>query len=273
MADAEPVRVLPTSEVKALLTELAALFSTLPESLPVVEPAQSKYGRFLGFVPDLELLEERGVVGAVNTALERALRDRRDALKIIERIQKYLFIFTKLFSAMPNSMNDERTGSRMTFLYSKLRSRTDINTMVEQIQVKQWHQLIDEYVGNVKRPKKRGPLLKYRNISLEKTSRNREEQKNEGAIPVALNDEQGDDWLEPGVRSIDNDVSETESPSQSYDHLEFIDLKSTALIDFISDTAQTPGKATVQGGDKDLDNEQVVRKVADVDWDQVTKCI
>ncbi|QRV74610.1 hypothetical protein RhiJN_02625 [Ceratobasidium sp. AG-Ba] len=90
MADAEPVRVLPTSEVEALLTELAALFSTLPESLPVVEPAQSKYGRFLGFVPDPELLEERGVVGAVNTALERALRDRRDGLKIIERIQKYL---------------------------------------------------------------------------------------------------------------------------------------------------------------------------------------
>ncbi|QRV81467.1 hypothetical protein RhiJN_09482 [Ceratobasidium sp. AG-Ba] len=153
------------------------------------------------------------------------------------------FIFTKLFSAMPNSMNDERTGSRMTFLYSKLRSRTDINTMVEQIQVKQWHQLSKRHhaIGKNK--------------------------KNEGAIPVALNDEQGDDWLEPGVRSIDNDVSETESPSQSYDHLEFIDLKFTALIDFISDTAQTPGKATVQGGDKDLDNEQVVRKVADVDWD------
>ncbi|KAG9087454.1 hypothetical protein FRC06_002533 [Ceratobasidium sp. 370] len=65
------------------------------------------------------------------------------------------FIFTKLFSATLNSMNDERTGSRMTFLYSKLRSHTDINTMVEQIQVKQWYQLMDEYVGNVKQQEKR----------------------------------------------------------------------------------------------------------------------
>ncbi|QRV96437.1 hypothetical protein RhiJN_24455 [Ceratobasidium sp. AG-Ba] len=176
------------------------------------------------------------------------------------------FIFTKLYSAMPNSMNDERTGSRMTFLYSKLRSRTDINTMVEQIQVKQWHELIDEYVGNVKRSKKKGPLLKYRNVSLEKISRNREEQI-EGSIPVALNDEEGDDWLEPGARPTDNDVSETESPSQSYDHLEFIDLKSAALVDFISDTAQTLGKASVQGSNKNLGNEQIVRKAADVDWD------
>lgn len=39
-------------------------------------------------------------------------------------------------------MNDERTGSRMTFLFSKLRSRTDASTMVEQIQVKQWYELV-----------------------------------------------------------------------------------------------------------------------------------
>lgn len=56
------------------------------------------------------------------------------------------FVFTKLFSVVPNSMNDERTGSRMTFLFSKLRSRTDVNTMVEQIQVKQWYELVSTII-------------------------------------------------------------------------------------------------------------------------------
>ncbi|KAG9080966.1 hypothetical protein FRC06_005967, partial [Ceratobasidium sp. 370] len=85
MADAQPVRVLPAAEVGALLTELVALFSTLPDSLPVVELGQSKYGCFVGFVLDPELVEECGQVGAVNTALERAFGHRRDGLQIVER--------------------------------------------------------------------------------------------------------------------------------------------------------------------------------------------
>ncbi|KAG9080292.1 hypothetical protein FRC06_006823 [Ceratobasidium sp. 370] len=138
--------------------------------------------------------------------------------------------------------------------------------MVKQIQVKQWYQLMDEYVGNVKQQEKRQLVLKFRNTSLDKPLHNHVDQ-NEGEVPVALNDEEGDNWLEPGARSIDDDVTETELPSHSYDHLEFIDLKSPALLDFVSDTAQGLDKVTDQRSSQDSGNGQVVRKAADVDWD------
>ncbi|KAG9078178.1 hypothetical protein FS749_009852 [Ceratobasidium sp. UAMH 11750] len=117
------------------------------------------------------------------------------------------FIFTKLFSAMPNSMNDERTGSRMTFLFSKLCSRTDVNTMVEQIQIKQWYQMVDESVGNVKRTRKTRPVLKFRQLSTEKKSP-AAPNPGEGAIPVALDDEEGDKWLDPESRTADTHINE-----------------------------------------------------------------
>jgi hypothetical protein len=51
----------------------------------------------------------------------------------------YQFITEKLYSIMPNSMCDERTGSRMTFLNSKLRNQTNAQTIIEQIQIKLWY--------------------------------------------------------------------------------------------------------------------------------------
>ncbi|QRV88277.1 hypothetical protein RhiJN_16295 [Ceratobasidium sp. AG-Ba] len=49
----------------------------------------------------------------------------------------------KLFSVLLNSMCDERTGSRITFLDSDLRSRTNIKTMIEQIKIMQWYKMIE----------------------------------------------------------------------------------------------------------------------------------
>ncbi|QRV95647.1 hypothetical protein RhiJN_23665 [Ceratobasidium sp. AG-Ba] len=49
----------------------------------------------------------------------------------------------KLFSVLPNSMCDERTGSRISFLDSDLRSRTDIKAMTEQIKITQLYNMIE----------------------------------------------------------------------------------------------------------------------------------
>jgi hypothetical protein len=85
-ANEGPVRVLPPSEVDALLCELQALITNLPPSLPlVVDISESRYGALVGFSPDPELVEDIGEVGAVNTALERMFGHRMDGLKILER--------------------------------------------------------------------------------------------------------------------------------------------------------------------------------------------
>lgn len=81
----DTVRVLPPSEVEAHLTELQALLSNLPSTLPIVAVSESRYGALVGFTPDLELVGDIGEVGAVNTALERIFGHRMDGLKIVER--------------------------------------------------------------------------------------------------------------------------------------------------------------------------------------------
>ncbi|KAG9074268.1 hypothetical protein FRC06_010805, partial [Ceratobasidium sp. 370] len=85
MPETDIVRVLPPAEVEALLLELQALLSTLPNALPIMDVDRSIYGLLLGFTPDPELVEDRGEVGAVNTALERIFGHRKDGLKILER--------------------------------------------------------------------------------------------------------------------------------------------------------------------------------------------
>ncbi|KAG9098215.1 hypothetical protein FS749_004338 [Ceratobasidium sp. UAMH 11750] len=85
MHDIDTVRVLPLAEVEALLLELRALLSTLPNVLPILDVDKSIYRSLLGFSPDPELVEDRGEVGAVNIALERIFGHRKDGLKILER--------------------------------------------------------------------------------------------------------------------------------------------------------------------------------------------
>lgn len=79
------VQVLPPFEIKSLLAELKALLAALPSTLPLKEITESRYRSLVGFVPDLELVEDLGEASAVNAALERIFGHRKDGLKISER--------------------------------------------------------------------------------------------------------------------------------------------------------------------------------------------
>ena len=45
----------------------------------------------------------------------------------------------KIYSTLVNSMPDDRTGSRITWLNSPLRGNQDVSTLVNMIQVGQWY--------------------------------------------------------------------------------------------------------------------------------------
>jgi hypothetical protein len=57
------------SLITSSLNYLKLLLENLPRSLP--EPEKSSYG-FIGFAPDLEMVEDIGDVGALNHAFEIA---------------------------------------------------------------------------------------------------------------------------------------------------------------------------------------------------------
>jgi hypothetical protein len=45
----------------------------------------------------------------------------------------------KIYSTLVNSMPDERTGSKITWLNSPLRANQDVATLVNMIKVGQWY--------------------------------------------------------------------------------------------------------------------------------------
>lgn len=56
-------------------------------------------------------------------------------------LQTYCFqtIVSKIFSVLPNSMADERTGSYLTWFNSALRANQKVDTLVNTVQVGQWY--------------------------------------------------------------------------------------------------------------------------------------
>ncbi|CAE6426813.1 unnamed protein product [Rhizoctonia solani] len=176
------------------------------------------------------------------------------------------FIFVKLFSICDNSMNEERAGSRMTYLYSKLRSRTDIKTMVKQIQITQWYSLLDSVTGRPKQHKKAKPVAKFRIIKSISACTTQPPPTPNEALPVALNDEGGAEWLseEAHAQSRADRLAGCDAP-YAHNHLEFVD-QSPALLDILSDD---PVESDVDGGAINLldQDDEPVRKTSDVNWD------
>jgi hypothetical protein len=56
------------------------------------------------------------------------------------------FFAVKIFSITVNSMADERTASTITWLNSALRNRQKSTTLINQVQIRQWHLMNTEDV-------------------------------------------------------------------------------------------------------------------------------
>ncbi|QRW02378.1 hypothetical protein RhiLY_01376 [Ceratobasidium sp. AG-Ba] len=95
-----------------------------------------------------------------------------------------LYLCEKLFSVLPNSMCDERAGSRLAHMYSKLCTQLDVHSMIQQVQFSQFMAM-----------KKSTPRSRFYEVKqecvAEYTSVNASED-----CPVALTDEPGGEWLE-----------------------------------------------------------------------------
>ncbi|KAG8724332.1 hypothetical protein FRC09_020065 [Ceratobasidium sp. 395] len=104
------------------------------------------------------------------------------------------YLAGKLFSVLPNSMCDERAGSRLTHLYSKLRTQLDAKSMIEQIQFSQFMAMVDgtETVTGRKPLPARSRFYEIKQETLAEY----DSQKLIDDCPVALADESGEEWLD-----------------------------------------------------------------------------
>ncbi|KAG8689027.1 hypothetical protein FRC09_012614 [Ceratobasidium sp. 395] len=177
-------------------------------------------------------------------------------------------IAEKLFSVLPNSMCDERTGSRFTFLDSDLRSRSDVKTMTEQIKVMQWYSMVE---GRTK-PKPRTPA-RFRDLPDASKSLLRQQQEAEADEGECVDDPA--DLFEDEPSQLDPEPHAecgVEELTDRLSALEIINLQSPHLADMLSASAVTlpssddvepeEGSSIVEGKAKER-----VRTVDEVKWD------
>jgi hypothetical protein len=115
----------------------------------------------------------------------------------------------------------------------------------------------------LKRPQKARPVLKFRQIA---SYEHPTALPPDHAIPVALGDEAGDDWLSSMTRNAARVAEDQDTILDSRNHLNFIDLESATLIDVLSDAPRDIGPnqglaAVVKH------TERVIRKALEVDWE------
>ncbi|KAH7337478.1 hypothetical protein B0J17DRAFT_718240 [Rhizoctonia solani] len=144
------------------------------------------------------------------------------------------YLAEKLFLVLPNSMCDERAGSRLTHLYSKLRTRLDANSMIEQIQFMQWESLVNGSRSR-QREKKLPSMFRFSDLPQDLVPSSQSSQ-NLTKLTAALGDECGDEWLD---RNPSDNVSESITRNKDP-----IDLTSEALLALFAPYTSLQGNIT-----------------------------
>ncbi|KAG8759839.1 hypothetical protein FRC12_009680 [Ceratobasidium sp. 428] len=164
-------------------------------------------------------------------------------------------------------MCDERAGSRLTRLYSKLRTRLDARSMIEQIQFRQWNVLVHG-TNSVTTRRKAQRVRHFEDISPAELPVNQSAE-DSAEMPAALSDNVGDDWLEtPIVSQIPEELPAPVSLFKGGD----IDLTSYTLINALS-TAPIPALPKFEDSDaEDLGASTQhsllpITRVGDIEWD------
>ncbi|KAJ3890251.1 hypothetical protein GG344DRAFT_78014 [Lentinula edodes] len=170
------------------------------------------------------------------------------------RVLAYLGV--KAYSALANSMADERTGSRFTWFNSALRNRQKVNTLVDMTKIGQWY-------GVHQKPKKKQtePAVTFRsNLASKKAKAQKKahDRKKEG------NESDSDDVEDesnPQVKLIDlldqreatEDVNELDLSTASADNLDLdcdVNLRSSFLRNVLP--KDMSGKCPVLEGRLDI---------------------
>ncbi|QRW20945.1 hypothetical protein RhiXN_05934 [Rhizoctonia solani] len=116
----------------------------------------------------------------------------------------------KLFSILPNSMCNKCAGSRLTYLYSKLQTRLDANSMIEQIQFMQWESLVNGF----------------------NFQPNCQADKDASKIAPALKDKCGDEWLDCSGAAAP--IADTSNNKEDTKFEDIIDLTLQELLALFS---------------------------------------
>ncbi|TFK52816.1 hypothetical protein OE88DRAFT_1608814, partial [Heliocybe sulcata] len=147
----------------------------------------------------------------------------------------------RIFSILVNSMADERTGSRMTWLNSPLRGNQQVRSLTDMIMIGQWY---GTHIKDKKTKERRRPTVKFREInkdilrSIQGLKPDSDEQVPDNVTDDS-NDEGDDEGDRAGGTTADNsgvvDSADSEEVPVSVILVEDeIDLDSVFLRDLVS---------------------------------------
>ncbi|PBK74686.1 hypothetical protein ARMSODRAFT_1013681 [Armillaria solidipes] len=111
------------------------------------------------FSPQL-LSYSRGEYPFTDPVGSKTVLERWEDLAKHPKARTLAFFAIKIFSVLVNSMPDERTGSKITWFNSPLRSNQKVSTLVNMIQVGQWYGIHQKEGGK----SKARPTVKSRNM-------------------------------------------------------------------------------------------------------------
>ncbi|KAG1838200.1 hypothetical protein DFJ58DRAFT_861777 [Suillus subalutaceus] len=176
---------------------------------------------------------------------------RKGGAKMHPLLRKALAI--KLYSVVPVSMADERTVSTITWLNSPTRSRQDISTSKEHIQIRQWHRWKADHrrslllsngeicmqpsMVNLRQPPVVPPPARPPTMTTDIISSLTDEHQGR----CSDSDDEDGDWLDNG--DIADHVGLAGVKSTEFDVGKDINISSTYLLDILSDHALQPTAA------------------------------
>ncbi|EIN07903.1 hypothetical protein PUNSTDRAFT_135425 [Punctularia strigosozonata HHB-11173 SS5] len=159
----------------------------------------------------------------------------------------------KLFSILANSMPDERTGSKITWLNSSIRGKQKVQTLIDMIQVNQWY---GDHLAEVKRPERKRPVVKFRDLSADMLNIAKGHQQARADQAASSDDDVTDDEDDGGaalrtsggsVRTLQRDTDDPAGASPAGIVTdEDVDLRSGALRDMLS-SKPVPGAPALAG--------------------------
>ncbi|KAF8587825.1 hypothetical protein K439DRAFT_1613984 [Ramaria rubella] len=136
------------------------------------------------------------------------------------------FVAIKLFSVVPSSMADKHTMSVFTWLNSPLCNRQDVGTLVDMIQIRQWHQC-----DQTKKPCLH-PVPKFGNLKLNpKDVKHQEDLEND--LDAVDDPAETVEWLDGENETIDANRT-------GFDIEDSVDLQSETLRMLLANSSMQP---------------------------------
>ncbi|EIN08230.1 hypothetical protein PUNSTDRAFT_134619 [Punctularia strigosozonata HHB-11173 SS5] len=158
-----------------------------------------------------------------------------EELEPIKHSQVLAMLAVKIFNMLPNSMPDERTGSKITWLNSPTRGNQQVQTLIDMIQVGQWY---GDHQAEKRATERKLPTVKFRDLNadmLKAVQQHQEHIEEEHSASDSDSDDDVDDSGDAGSANVFRPRTDSLPLREEFVHADDdIDLTSPLIRDVLS---------------------------------------